>query len=196
MNLNDFTANILEVWESLDQSDLLGEVEIALISNATSAIDWQDSNCKNRAGIYCFWYSGIEHKYDAFKYQYEKIVKSVNYKFSKSYSKWYNHQDIYRTDIKHMSLNNVRSFYLGKREEVKKRISEHIKAGSPSTYGLHLNRVPDLIKDLSIGYWNIPIEIEQALDSNPKYGKYIKQQLLVYIESEMRKKLTPMVGKQ
>ena len=41
MNLNDFTASILEVWKSLEKSDLLDQVEMTLINNANSAIDWQ-----------------------------------------------------------------------------------------------------------------------------------------------------------
>ena len=196
MNLNNFTENILEVWKSLERSDLLDEVESALITSATSIVEWQDLKCKNRAGIYCFWYSGINHKYKDFKSLYEKVVPDKNYKFSKSYSKWYNHKKVYRTDIDHLSTLNARSFYLGKREDVKKRITEHIKSGSHTTYGLHLNRVPQLLEYLSVGYWNIPNEIEVILNANPKYGKYVRQQLLVYIESEMRNKLTPMVSKQ
>ena len=147
------------------------------------------SNCENRAGIYCFWYSGIEYDFEVFKDIYQQEVTDQNYKFSKTYSKWFNHQNIYRTNINHLSLINARSFYVGKSKYVKTRIIQHIGAnkGCKTTYGLHLNRVPKLLNDLSVGYWNIPNEIEIMLDTNDKYGKYIKQQLLVYIETEIRR---------
>ena len=84
------------------------------------------------------------------------------------------------------------SFYLGKRESVLNRISQHIGTiySSSSTYGMHLNRNHQLSGKLYVGFWMLPFKKEKRFD------KYIIQQVLTFIETELRKELAPWVGKQ
>lgn len=196
LNLSDFTDQIASSWDLLDKEELLRIVESSLVDTAISINHWPDKNCLNRPGVYCFWHVGEYLDYTVFNEMYE--CGKAAYSLSKSYPNLYAESESISIRIKN---KNARAFYIGKRTVLLSRISQHIGVPqrSSKTYGMHLNRLKvnqrTLYDSLYVGYWQLPKEISKKL-KRVENGKYIIQQLLVFIETEMRKRLKPMVGKQ
>jgi hypothetical protein len=82
------------------------------------------------------------------------------------------------------------TFYLGKTENIAKRIEEHIthKDKHP-TYSLKLNGRLSFNQNILCSYWELPFEFE-------KFPKEVKQFLITQLESKLRNKLNPWIGKQ
>jgi hypothetical protein len=187
--LTHFITNISELWNSQDFNKILQEVKQKLADSAIPLEEWNvNLNDIDGPGIYCFWYEGDKLPFEKFKKNY--LIDGKALSLSKPYKKWYD-QDKTPIAIDNDSVKAY-SFYLGKREGVLGRISQHMGAiySSPSTYGMHLKRNHKLKGQLYVGYWMLPFTIVKPLD------KYVLQQVLTFLESELRNELAPWVGKQ
>ncbi len=83
--------------------------------------------------------------------------------------------------------------YLGKSEKLINRINEHCYQGAKkTTYGLKLSHRKKLlnIAEISYNYYPIPYEVDTLI------GKAPVQFLMTNLESEIRKRIKPWVGKQ
>ena len=166
--LNHFITNISELWNSQDFNNVLEEVKQKLIDSAIPVEEWSVNQIdKDGPGIYCFWYEGDKLDLKRFKDSYLKDSSELS--VSKPTAKWYNMNK--STIPIGNNLVNAYSFYLGKRESVLNRISQHIGTikSSKSTYGMHLKRNHTLTGKLYVGYWMLPFKIVQPLD------KYVLQ---------------------
>lgn len=121
---------------------------------------------------YCFEELDEDWNIDGYS-NYPQIIKS---KFS-SYEK-------IRTDQWY-------PFYIGKAEDLGKRINEHINhKDAIRTYGLKLkDRMFFTPQNIQYSYWKLP---EELADS----AKDIKQFLLRHLENELRGRMKPWIGRQ
>jgi len=199
MDINQFTSSILAIWNKLNVHELKTDV-VSQLSDVVHINNGPYKHCKNLPGIYCFSYVGESLDFGEFNQRYSNSSNN-DYKTSKAYPNCY--QDA--IENKSIILNNLKEakcFYIGKNEKVKSRIIQHIgeNGGSKSTYGLHLNRLKEsqreLYNSLYVGCYHLPPEVIEQLTGNGSHGKYITQQLITYLETELRKELSPMVGKQ
>lgn len=84
-------------------------------------------------------------------------------------------------------------FYLGKAENLSKRINEHcFQESHKTTYGLKLKWRERLRNEMEINYNYYPI----PFDSDSVVGNSPIQFLITNLESEIRKEIKPWVGKQ
>lgn len=191
-----FQKQLENMWESSSFDELLIQVGKQLFTEKKKLSDWKVED-RDGHGLYAFW---IEKEN---LLPYEQFVKNWNKteerKLSQPFKKWYNHEKAKQTPDGQFLFEqgDFRCFYMGKREQVFHRISDHLKARSKSTYGLHLDRKGLDLKDkLYVGYWLIPESDASEEYIDPKTRTLVKQHLISYLESELRYYLSPMVGKQ
>jgi hypothetical protein len=92
---------------------------------------------------------------------------------------------------KPITLNNLYPFYLGKAEDIQKRINEHFFHNIENpTYSLKLKHKTDLIKS-ALFYYSF-FEINMTVGQNKPSIQFI----LTNLESELRKEINPWIGKQ
>lgn len=188
-DLRKFMSSVSKLWNSQQFDAVLKDVEKELAVSAIPVENWANNKMTGDGpGIYCFWYEGEKLKLKDFKVKY--LEGSDGLSVSKPTSKWYdtNKPSVGIGD----SSVKAYSFYLGKREMVLNRISQHVGVikSSKSTYGMHLKREHQLEGKLYVGYWMLPFEMLKPFD------KYVTQQVLTFLETELRNKLAPWVGKQ
>lgn len=126
-----FCKKLSQLWESTSFENLLNQAKEELL-NTKPIMDLQKcSEADNGYGIYCFWIEqeALEDLED-FKKSWNE--HKGNFALTQPTKKWYSNNKI--------AGNNLRPFYMGKREKVLKRIKEHAFNSSPATYGLHLYR--------------------------------------------------------
>lgn len=188
-DLTNFVSNLSEQWDNQDFEKILNEIKNELAGSAVAIQNWKEKDrSMDGPGIYCFWYEGEKLELKDFKEKY--LEGSDGLSISKPTSKWYN-KNKPSVNISNSSIKAY-SFYLGKRESVFKRISQHIGTinSSKSTYGMHLKRNHELEGQLYVGYWMLPFKMVKPFD------KYVLQQVLTFLETELRNELAPWVGKQ
>ena len=82
-------------------------------------------------------------------------------------------------------------FYLGKGENIRNRVNEHITHGAThATYGLKLKERKIFLdtNEIEVGYWHLP--------EMPDVPREIKQFIITNFESRLRDELKPWIGKQ
>lgn len=92
---------------------------------------------------------------------------------------------------KPITLNNLYPFYLGKAENIQKRINEHFfhNIDNP-TYSLKLKHKTDLLKSALFYYSYFEINMTDV-QIKPSI-----QFIITNLESELRKEINPWIGKQ
>ncbi len=155
-------------------------------NNITSIEDFDENHkkeIKNQFGVYCFFIR-------------LKTNKTLNKdKFEKEWNNedFIKYPQIIKDRYNFSELNNKTfiPFYIGKSEELGKRIFQHINHSPQiTTYSLKLKEREFLKEtlDIRVSWWKLP-----KIDTD---DKSIKQFIITRIESQLRKELKPWVGKQ
>lgn len=178
--LKKFGLEISDRWTGLPKEDYLNEVFNSIIETRCSYKENIDE-IRNDFGIYAFFikpkhkYTDPEHLQNVWEVEgfrkYPKVVKS-RFSISVSIDGWF-------------------TFYIGKGEQLKNRVTEHINHSSQhSTYGLKLKDREDFLtqNEIEVGYWHLP-PMENVLPE-------IKQFIITNFEIALRKRLNPWIGKQ
>ncbi|ARN76947.1 hypothetical protein BST97_02435 [Nonlabens spongiae] len=191
---NDFEFSLRKIWSSSNFEKMLIEIAQMLFRTRSDIKDWKKPNDNDGYGVYAFWYKGGgKIDFETFNTKWSGLEKCSS---SRPYKKWFETvamKELHRELGLHIQGNSHRCFYLGKREMIFTRISDHIDGSSQTTYGLHLNRDGiDFRDQLSVGYWRVPIDVDVKCNTS----RMVNQHLISYIESELRYYLSPMVGKQ
>ena len=134
-------------------------------------------------GIYAFF---IHPKKDISTYvELEELwIEKLNNKKLKS-------PNVIQQRFQKLEKNKTYCFYVGKSENLKKRISQHIhQATNPSTYGLKLSEHDKIHKSntFSFAYF--------ILKNNPNQNIGAMKFILESLEKHIREELKPLVGKQ
>ena len=140
------------------------------------------SEIENTFGVYIFYIKPTK------KYNLSSLKQDWN---DKAYIKYPN---IIQTRFeKHLPIKTSTQypFYIGKSEKLGSRVRQHInQEKDKTTYGLKLKgRRYFNIENITFSYWKLPEELANCT-------KEIKQFIITQIESELRNKLNPWIGKQ
>ncbi|WP_445722593.1 GIY-YIG nuclease family protein [Flavobacterium sp.] len=177
MTLNDFTNKFEQNFKATFTGNFTEEVITYAFQNKVKTTNL----CfKNEFGIYIFFiksdlkwkdYKDLEQKWK--EKDFIKIPKAIKGNYDKS-----------------LLIENYIPFYIGKSENILKRVKEHLEHDkSKATYGMKLaNRKHFKLSDFEIGYWQ--------LDLDPSFSKEIKQFIITTIEQKIREKLKPLIGKK
>jgi len=136
------------------------------------------------AGIYLFWAKFANYGKDLSDFQ----NKWKSAKESISYYPQFNKKRALQT-IKQYKSNQYLPFYLGKSENIRSRVKQHIFLdGNKTTYALKLKAICE--KQKSIGQILFFVSQLSFPFSNESYF------LLNIVETELRNKLNPIIGEQ
>ncbi|WP_442845309.1 hypothetical protein [Leeuwenhoekiella sp. H156] len=183
-----FCKQLASVWGSTPFEELLQEAREELLKPLSLADFKKYNNLDSGYGIYCFWLEQKElDDLKNFKAVWNKTKGT--YKITQPTQKWYSKNQV--------AKNGLRPFYMGKREDVVKRIQEHAFKSSKSTYGLHLYRNKTEWQDnIFVSYFILPKEALSELSIKGNEDKYLQQLVLSFLETRLRQEFSPMVGKQ
>ncbi|MCL7765065.1 hypothetical protein MPF19_16700 [Polaribacter sp. Z014] len=173
-------------WKNI-QENIVSEQNLDSIKNKLkekqSSIDEINFiNIKNTFGIYIFYIKPKE------AYTLKTLTKNWTQNgynnYPKIVQKRFNKYNQIKIDTEYV-------FYIGKSEKLGARIKEHIThKGKTATYSLKLEGRASFNKEnISFSYWELPIELANCT-------KEIKQFIITQIETELRNKLNPWIGKQ
>ena len=160
--------------------DRVLEVEKYLLENK-EPIDTFEKNWEKAPGVYAIFVepnhkkklSSFPKLWDDFNM--EKYSKTVSSRFQKSI---HEQKEIY-------------TFYLGKSEKVVTRLNEHFNhTATSTTYGLKLAERDDIKKDYEFYY------AYYELEKDDSRAKAINQFIITRLESKLRERMNPWVGKQ
>lgn len=179
IKLDDFWKNI---QENIISDEYLNSIKNKLKENRCSIEENSYVNIKNTFGIYVFYIKPVE------AYSLESLTEKWNQKGYDKYPKIVQKRFSKHTDI---NINTEYVFYIGKSEELGSRIKQHIThKGKTSTYSLKLKGRDFFNKEnITFSYWELPLELS-------KCSKEIKQFIITQIETELRDRLNPWIGKQ
>lgn len=179
-SLNEIVEKIDSLWSELDKESIVNQILDEVFKNKSN-ISQNIDHIPNQFGLYIFFikpkeeYTSIEMLakdwIDGGFSNYPKIIKN-------------------RFEI-NTKMEDWIPFYLGKSEEVGKRIGEHLNHHkNHATYGLKFNERSDfkLKNEIKVGYWLLPV--------NEKIPCEIKQFIITNFEKEIRNRLNPWIGKQ
>lgn len=169
------------------KNGLLDKIIIELRSRAYELNNKKYKEVKNKWGIYLFQIkSECSYNFESLKKEWEEKAKNLGYrKFPKIYKGRFNELAIESTKV-----NEEYAFYLGKGEDLGGRIEQHIcHELDNSTYGLKIKGRTQFENCLTYSFWELPIECT-------KENKAINQFIMTQLESSIRNRLHPLVGKQ
>lgn len=184
--LNDFISDFYDIWhdaeKQLDQE--LGNISCELLTNCFPISDTTYEKYSKKWGVYIFTITpkkqlSLEELtllWDETGNGYVKYPRVCKKRFLKSIT---------------VSKGEY-ILYVGKSEDIGGRIKEHItQEKNKTTYGLKLNK-RKILEESSIAYnfWLLPDSI-QVHKSKP-----VKQFLITQLESKLRHRLNPWIGKQ
>ncbi|OSY88532.1 hypothetical protein WH52_07230 [Tenacibaculum holothuriorum] len=169
-------------WNNIDLTEQIAVIidELANTKKSISKVDFEA--IKNDFGVYVFYIKPTK------TYTLETLQKDWEDNIYSNYPKV-----VKKRFLKHknIELDSQYPFYIGKSEKLKTRIKEHIThSGKTSTYSLKLEgRKYFNNQTITFSYWKLPTELE-------KCSPEIKQFLITQIESKLRDRLNPWVGKK
>ena len=171
-----------DTWNKVDLSKQIPTIinKLDVIKHSISNVNYDA--IKNDFGIYIFYikpqkaYTLDTLQQDWEEKEYSKYPKVIKKRFLK-------HGDI--------ELRREYPFYIGKSEAFAKRIKQHIThSGNTSTYSLKLKGRSFFNEhNITFAYWRLPDQLKECTSE-------IKQFIITQIESELREKLNPWVGKK
>ena len=185
-NITDQITQLNIIWENIRKNIIsngnLISIEEKFKTNKKS-IEKVDFNAiGNNFGIYIFYIKPTK------VYNIENLISDWTQKGHIKYPKV-----VKKRFSKHKSINinNEYPFYIGKSEKLGSRIKEHIThEKKASTYGLKLKgRDSFNEKNITFSYWELPKELQECSNE-------IKQFIITQVESKLRDKLNPWIGKQ
>ena len=177
MTIENFAEQFEDIYNETFTDEFVEDVIQTIWKNK---FDSSSLDLNNKFGIYVFFlkqknkfktFNELEQKWN--EEGYIKTPKAINKNFKDN-----------------KEINGSYVFYVGKSEKLFKRINEHLTHHSHhATYGLKLsNRKNFNLDDFEIGYWVLP--------SEKSISKAVKQFVITTIEQEVRKKLSPLIGKK
>jgi predicted GIY-YIG superfamily endonuclease len=179
-----FAEDFETLWNHFDQSIFSNEEVDKIIGNLVfKSIEKENyNNIDNIFGVYIF--NIKPHKvfdFDSLK----------DFWTEESYRNYPKVPKILFETYKNIDTQNKYPFYLGKAENLRKRIEEHIQhRDKKSTYSLKLNgRTNFNSENISFAVWYLPNELK-------RHPKPIKQFIITELEKKLRNKLNPWIGKQ
>ncbi|WP_338733458.1 hypothetical protein [Mangrovimonas cancribranchiae] len=184
--LIDFYNNFETLWEKTEEEldKALPKIIHELEQNAKPIANTSFENVKSLWGVYVFFI--IPNK----KFNEKKLIKDWensnegHIKFPKVCKS--------RFEKSIHSKTTHYTFYIGKSEQVGKRIKEHITHNKhASTYGLKLkDRHFTNTHKITYAYWQLPNTLQE------NNNKPIKQFIITQLERKLRNRLNPWIGKQ
>ena len=188
----DFCRKLSELWNSAPFANLLEKAENDLLETKSlkefEILDKKDDGY----GIYCFWIKQEKlEDLEDFRKDWNKSKGKLA--LTQPTEKWYAGNEL----IANSEGKALRPFYMGKREKVLNRIKQHAFESSISTYGLHLYRDEKKWQEnIEFSYFLLPKDGIKAITSVGTKGKHLQQLILTFLESSLREKFNPMIGKQ
>lgn len=188
----EFCEKLSELWNSNPFVNLLKSAEKDLLKTKSLIEIENIDKADDGYGIYCFWIKQEElQDLEAFRKSWNKSKGKLA--LTQPAKKWYSDNKL----ITNEAGKKIRAFYMGKREKVLNRIKQHAFESSVSTYGLHLYRDEAKWQDnIEFSYFLLPQEGIEAITNAGIKGKHLQQLILTFLESSLREKFSPMVGKQ
>ena len=178
-NLITFGSKVSNEWDALDKEEILVEI---LDLFRRSRIDHSgEVDIPDQFGIYSFFikpekvYQTCESLNEVWNIEpFKKFPKIVKKRFEvcEAEDGWF-------------------PFYIGKSERLGTRIKEHLNHHSQhATYGLKLKERTEFLRNnkIEVGYWTLP-----EMEGIPRE---IKQFIITNLESRLREKMKPWIGKQ
>lgn len=177
--IQNFASSVAEDWENLDKEEILVEI---LDSFERSRIDHSgEVDIPDQFGIYAFFikpnkvYQDCDSLKDVWNIEnFRKYPRVVKKRFGEC-----------------EAVDGWFPFYIGKSEKLGSRIKEHLTHDSQhATYGLKLKERTEFLEnnEIEVGYWSLP-EMEGV-------PREIKQFIITYLESRLRDRMKPWIGKQ
>lgn len=177
--IHDFALNTSLEWENLDIEEIL--IVILDSINLSRSDLSNEIEINNKFGIYAFFIRPNEVYKNC-----ESVNKVWNIKPFKNFPKL-----IKKRFEQCEAENGWFPFYIGKSEKLGSRIKEHLNHPSQhTTYGLKLKERTEFLKNnqIEVGYWTLP-EMEGV-------PREIRQFIITNLESRLREKMKPWIGKQ
>lgn len=184
-NIKNYKQKLLAfntAWDKVDLGKQIPSIinKLNIIKHSISNVNY--NAIKNDFGIYVFYikpqkeYTLAALQDDWEEKEYSKYPKVIQKRFLK-------HNDI--------ELGREYPFYIGKSEVLSKRIAQHIThSGKTATYSLKLEGRKEFnAENITFSYWKLPDELKDC-------SIEIKQFIITQIESKLREKLNPWVGKK
>jgi len=184
--LKDFTEEFYNIWHNterqLDQE--LGSIASTLKTDCFPITNKTYEKYKKKWGVYIFTISPKN----------SLSLEELSELWDETGNGYVKYPQVCKTRFYNSTINAQKSYvlYVGKSEDIGKRIKEHIiQEKSKTTYGLKLIG-RKILEESSIAYnsWLLPESI-QVHESKP-----IKQFLITQLESKLRNNLNPWIGKQ
>lgn len=177
MTISNFISELQENTDRFFNESLIDAVIRTCWENKKASNQLQ---VQDQFGIYIFFLKD-SNKFTTYKELEELWIEEHFIKYPKAIKK--NFASCYKTDCYY-------TFYVGKSEKLKKRISQHFThEKNKTTSSLKLiERTNFSIEDFEIGYWTLPVEIQTTTR--------IKQFIITTIEQKVREKVKPLVGKE
>ncbi len=180
-SLREFAEKLDQQWKFILNENILEEIQESLLNSRNKEVK-ELKNLRNDFGIYAFYIKPKE-KYSCV----EDLVKAWNIDGFKKYPKVVKK----RFEVQEPYEAGWFSLYIGKGEKLKNRIEEHLYHHSThATYGLKLKERKQFLDDheIEIGFWYLP--------EMPRVSREIKQFIITNLESGLRNRLKPWIGKQ
>lgn len=178
--LVDFSLNFDSLWENLNKEVIAKQILVD-IQKFQFNITQNDKDIPNNFGLYVFFIKPKEKYTSIEMLEKDWIVDDFS-----------NYPKIIKKRFVTINQNeDWIPFYLGKSENVGKRIWEHLNHHKKhATYGLKLKERTEfkLKNEIEVGYWILP--------ADEKTPKEIKQFIITNFECMIRKILKPWIGKQ
>ncbi len=183
-NLNSLSEVRAKITDSQTMAELANKIKLGVMHfNINDSVD--DIALSELSGIYY-----IEAK---LSFSTAKALDEFGGLWGKIRSKkqlpsWVSRYYVKRGKVHTKAIRNNEyiPFYLGKSENIKKRVVEHLSADVTSeTYSLKLNLRPDIVRDIEfrISFYELNIT------SDAYFG-------IELVERELRKIFNPIIGKQ
>jgi len=196
--IKDHLSGIVDIFKKDDFLnsciDKLKEQTLEIVFNEDESLEVVGKKqSANAHGIYMFWADFSSLKKDSAKSSHDLFnefsVDWDDWEQSKKYDKF---PKANKTRRGKLLTNNAQvditaiPFYLGRSEKLKERIEEHYNfSGSESTYALKLNHRYKLLKGIKFKVAWLPLNVDK--------DTYF---IVDKIESLLRDKLNPIIGKQ
>ena len=179
--LQAFANDVNKKWKAFPKVQALERI-IEDIQNSRNSKLEELTDLKNDFGIYVFFikpsipFSNAE--------QLEKLWKEEGFK---------NYPQIVKKRFEAQECCEAGWFnlYVGKGENLKRRVEEHLNHHSNhATYSLKLKERKVFLNEneIEIGFWHLP--------PMPEVPREIKQFIITNMESQLRDKMQPWIGKQ
>jgi|GEM_PF-2638513 len=194
VNIKHSIIHLCKEWENITSYSntmfllFIEQIQETLLDNIICLKDFEANDIPTKPGIYCFYVDKFNYTdYNEFCSAWDKNCKNKNRLKGLSRPT----KTRFEKDQNRGAESGKTVFYIGKRNNIKSRICEHIQHTESGTYGLKLSRSGGGVfkNQMHFSYWVLPEDLLQL-------DKEFQTMLLTTIEHKLFDLWNPRVGKK